>query len=71
MIYVMVADLRPERDSISGPVISVICPTCQTVLEFPARLNGSTQSCKKCSAFLDIGNDDETDEWADDEPASK
>lgn len=76
-IFLLVTAFRRNPLPYSGPLISATCPDCEAVMEFPAHLSGSTQSCIKCYAFFDIPKNGETDdheesieEWGGDEPAS-
>jgi len=55
---------REERDSSRGD-IQVECEECGWITTFPASLNGTTQECSKCRAFVDVGEWDWDEHFGD------
>jgi len=55
---------RDERRTglVDAPPITSECEECGTSSEFPASQDGTTQTCPKCHAFIDVGQFD----WPDD-----
>jgi hypothetical protein len=41
-----------------GQDINATCEECGEVTPFPARLNGTTQQCAHCAAYIDVGESD-------------
>ncbi|WP_302120173.1 putative signal transducing protein [Allorhodopirellula heiligendammensis] len=50
------------RDQADAPKISSQCEQCGATSDFPASQDGTTQSCPKCHAFMDVG----TFDWPED-----
>lgn len=46
---------RRQEALASGPPIACVCEECGAACEFPASKTGTTQSCPRCGAFLDVG----------------
>ncbi|MEO1524677.1 MAG: hypothetical protein AAFX06_04535 [Planctomycetota bacterium] len=55
---------RRERQTtqIDADGITATCEECGQSSQFPAKQNGTTQTCPKCRAYMDVG----TDDWPDD-----
>lgn len=52
-------DKRAQADLTSdGQQIQAICEECSEPSVFPAKLNGSTQVCEHCGAYMDVGESD-------------
>ncbi|TWU54345.1 hypothetical protein Poly51_30620 [Rubripirellula tenax] len=54
-------DLR-HKDLADAPPIKAECEDCGATSEFPANQDGTTQTCPKCHAFIDVGEID----WPED-----
>lgn len=57
--------------SLESGKIEVICDECGTTNSYPSTLDGSIQECRKCRSYLDVGDNNFTDEWQHDEPTSE
>lgn len=44
-----------EQPAASESELYVECESCKNVLAFPASLNGTTQDCPHCRAYVDVG----------------
>lgn len=51
-------------DETAAP-IQVVCEECGHRSEFPANKRGSVENCPHCHAFVDVGEDDEFEDWAE------
>lgn len=45
---------RNNTEGIGAPIV-VTCEDCGKDTTFPGELNGTTQECAQCSAYLDVG----------------
>jgi hypothetical protein len=59
-------DGNPAGDA-AGPPIEVICDECGSTAAFPAAQRGSVQQCPHCRAYLDVGEPELPEGWADSE----
>ena len=46
-----------------GVIIEVICEECGKKSDFPASQDGTIQECPACRAYVDVGDNEFTDEW--------
>ena len=53
---------RSSRNNNDGSTIKAECEDCGHVTTFPNSMKGTTQDCKKCGSFLDVGEQ----EWDSD-----
>jgi hypothetical protein len=49
----------------AGPAIEVFCEECGQRTSFPPALRGSVQQCQHCRAYVDVGSDGDSGEWAE------
>ena len=54
----------------AGPPIDVVCEECGNRASFPAVQRGSVQQCPKCWTYLDVGDEELSDGWVDDDAAA-
>ncbi len=60
------AKLAPARD---GDPVAVICDECGTATTFPPEKRGTVERCPSCRAYVDVGDDEAFDGWAEGGPA--
>ncbi len=53
-----------------GEPVSVTCGECGATTEFPAEMRGRVERCPACRAYVDVGDDEAFDDWADGGPDS-
>ncbi len=53
------------RANANAADIEVPCEECEAVLFFPAAMNGTTQDCSQCGAYIDVGDWDDDYEEAE------
>ena len=58
---------RETAREISGEPVIVVCEDCGTEATFPPAQRGSVQECPNCSAYIDVGDDEEIDATEDDD----
>jgi hypothetical protein len=51
-----------ERLGKESPLVDAVCEECGVTSSFPATRWGYVETCPKCGAFMDVG-DDELDGW--------
>ena len=51
-----------KQTAADGP-IEVLCEECNTKSTFPPEMNGTTQNCQVCSAYVDVGNLVDIEGW--------
>ncbi len=56
----LILDFEEKKRARSTPVvgpgeIQVTCEDCGTVTSFPGALDGTTQECPRCGAYVDVG----------------
>jgi len=51
-----------KRTAAEGP-IEVTCEECGAKSTFPPEMNGTTQNCPECSAYIDVGNLVDIEGW--------
>jgi hypothetical protein len=49
----------------SGPPVEAVCEECGKPAAFPAAQRGSVQECPHCGAFVDVGEEELPEGWAD------
>ncbi len=47
---------KEKEKSGSGSNIGVVCEECDKPTSFPASLDGTTQECSHCHAYVDVGS---------------
>ncbi len=56
------AEIEVDLNQLKGP-ISVRCERCGETTKFPGTMDGTTQECPTCFAFLDVGTLAEWNDW--------
>lgn len=52
----------------AGDPVPVTCGECGTATEFPAEQRGRVERCPNCHAYVDVGDDEAFDDWAEGGP---
>ena len=58
---------KEAQEAEASPPIKAVCEECGSSSSFPAAQRGSVQECPQCGAFLDVGDEELTDdgEWGE------
>lgn len=65
-------EMELKSEPSAGPVATVtdvigaVCEECGRSIYFPAAQKGSVQNCPHCNAYVDVGEEETTDEWGED-----
>jgi hypothetical protein len=62
---------RTKPDDVDGPTIDAVCENCGARSSFPSVQRGSVQDCPLCGAFIDVGEEEWTEEDREEEAADE
>lgn len=46
-----------SNTQLAGSQVAAVCEECKETSQFPATLNGTTQVCPHCGAYMDVGEE--------------